>query len=305
MRHLLPTSPALSVAVCLAVALALAPSPAVAQVADQANAAASTDNPGDAPGEERAAQPLWEAGLAAFGARSPAYPGAAQRTTNGIVLPYLLYRGRVLRAEQGTVGVRAAKTERMELDIGFAGSFGSAASGNDARRGLPDIGTLVEFGPRLRWRLGPASLFGVEGQLGAAIPLRGVFDINNRFEYRGLALEPSLSWGTRVAGFNLGGSVSLLLADERLADTFYGVAPVFATATRPAYEARAGLVATRLSVNLSRRLHRDWVVFGFARVDSVRNAANRASPLVDEPTGTAVGVGLSWTFARSDRPAER
>jgi MipA family protein len=221
------------------------------------------------------------------------------------VLPYFIYRGRVLRAEQGTVGVRAAKTDNMELDIGFAGSFGSAASSNDARRGLPDIGTLVEFGPRLRWRLGPASLFGLGGNLSAAIPLRGVFDINNRFEYRGLALEPSLGWGTRVAGFSLGGSLSLLIADERLADTFYGVAPVFATATRPAYEARAGLVATRLSFNLSRRLHRDWVAFGFARVDSVRNAANRASPLVDKPTGTAVGVGLSWTFARSDQPAER
>ncbi len=255
----------------------------------------------EAAAEGRPPQPLWEAGLAAFGTQAPAYPGARQRTSNAIVLPYLLYRGRVLRAEQGTVGVRAARTESMELDIGFAGSFGSAASDNDARRGLPNIGTLVEFGPRLRWRLGPA--FG--GQLGAAVPLRGVFDLNNRFEYRGLALEPSLSWGTRAAGFNLGASVGLLIADERLADTFYGVAPVYATATRPAYVAKAGLVATRLSFNASRRLHRDWVVFGFARVDSVRGARNEDSPLVDKTQGTAVGVGVSWTFARSDRPAER
>lgn len=279
-------------------ALALATGPALAQVADQATAVQNSPAP---PGDEAAAQPLWEAGLAAFGARSPAYPGAAQRTSNAIVLPYLLYRGRILRAEQGTVGLRAAKTDTMELDIGFAGSFGSAASSNDARRGLPDIGTLVEFGPRLRWRLGPA--FG--GQLGAALPLRGVFDLNERLEYRGLALEPSLSWGTRAAGFNLGASVGLLIADERLADTFYGVAPAFALPTRPAYTARAGLVATRLTFSLSRRLHRDWVVFGFARLDSVAGAANRASPLVDARTGTAVGLGVSWTFARSERPAER
>lgn len=281
----------------LCLALALATGLARAQVADQSGAVASTDPMSD----DGPAPPLWEAGLAAFGARSPAYPGAAQRSSNGIVLPYLLYRGRILRAERGTVGLRAARTERMELDVGFAGSFGSAASSNDARRGMPDIGTLVEFGPRLRWRLGPA--FG--GNLGAAVPLRGVFDLNNRFEYRGLALEPSLSWGTRVAGFNLGTSLGLLIADQRLADTFYGIAPAFARPGRPAYEAQAGLVATRLSFNLSRRLHRDWVVFGFARVDSVRGAANRGSPLVDEPTGTAVGLGLSWTFARSERPAER
>ncbi|MEY3251733.1 MAG: hypothetical protein RL227_706 [Pseudomonadota bacterium] len=267
--------------------------PAQAQPADEPGPEAADDG--------RPPQPLWEAGIAAFGARSPAYPGARQRTSNAIALPYLLYRGRVLRAEQGTVGVRAAKTERMELDVGFAGSFGSAASDNDARRGLPDIGTLVEFGPRLRWRLGPA--FG--GNLGAAVPLRGVFDHNTRYEYRGMALEPSISWSRRAAGFNFGGSLGLLIADARLADTFYGVAPVFATAGRPAYEAQAGLVATRLSFNLSRRLGPDWVVFGFARVDSVRGAANESSPLVDKTRGTAMGLGVSWTFARSDRPAER
>jgi outer membrane scaffolding protein for murein synthesis (MipA/OmpV family) len=259
------------------------------------------DEPGpETPADGRPPQPLWEAGLAAFGAQSPAYPGARQRTRNAIAVPYLLYRGRVLRAEQGIVGVRAARTERMELDVGFAGSFGSAASDNDARRGLPNIGTLVEFGPRLRWRLGPA--FG--GNLGVAVPLRGVFDLSNRFEYRGMALEPSLRWSRRAAGFDIGGSLGLLIADERLADTFYGVAPAFATATRPAYEAQAGLVATRLSFNLSRRLGRDWVVFGFARVDSVRGAANESSPLVGKTRGTAVGLGVSWTFARSDRPAQ-
>jgi outer membrane scaffolding protein for murein synthesis (MipA/OmpV family) len=293
-RPLLPT-------LCLALALSVTPGLARAQVADQSGAVASTDPAAD----EGPAPPLWEAGLAAFGARSPAYPGAAQRSSNGIVLPYFLYRGRVLRAERGTVGLRAARTERLELDVGFAGSFGSAASSNDARRGMPDIGTLVEFGPRLRWRLGPASLFGLGGHFGAAIPLRGVFDLDNRFEYRGLALEPSLSWGTRAGGFTLGTSLGLLIADQRLADTFYGVAPAFARPGRPAYEARAGLVATRLSFNVSRRLHRDWVVFGFARLDSVRGAANRTSPLVDAPTGTAVGLGVSWTFARSERPAER
>ena len=52
--------------------------------------------------------------------------------------------------------MRAVQTPSTELDIGFSGSFGSAAADNDARRGLPNIGTLVEFGPRPRWKLGAA-----------------------------------------------------------------------------------------------------------------------------------------------------
>jgi MipA family protein len=255
----------------------------------------------DEPPREGRPQPLWEAGLVAFGNSGPAYPGSAQRNTNGLVLPYALYRGRILRAEQGTVGVRAARTDTVELDIGFAGSFGSAASSNDARRGMPDIGTLVEFGPRLRWRLGEVA----GGRLAVAVPLRGVFDLNNGFDYRGLALEPSVSWGTRVGGFNFGASLGLLAGDRRLADTFYGVAPAFATPTRSAYEARAGLIATRFSVNLSRRLSEDWVAFAFARAETVRGAANETSPLVDRTRGSAFGLGVAWTFARSDKPAER
>lgn len=275
----------------LALALALHALPAPAQA----------DGPAGGMADDGRTLPLWEAGLAAFGVQGPAFPGAAQRTRNGLVVPYLLYRGRVLRADRDTVGLRAARTERLELDLGFAGSFGSAASDTDARRGMPAIGTLVEFGPRLRWRIGPA--FG--GRLVATLPLRGVFDLSDGFGHRGLALEPALGWSTRAAGVNLGASVGLLIADRRLADTFYGVSPAFATPARPAYGARAGLVATRLSFSASRPLVRDWVVFGFARVDSVSRAANRTSPLVDTPGGTAVGLGVAWTFSRSDRPAER
>ena len=76
-----------------------------------------------------------------------------------------------------------------------------------------------------------------------------------------------------------------------------------ATATRAAYEAKAGLIATRLAVNLSKRLSTDWRLFGYARVDSVAGAANRRSPLVDRPTGASTGIGLAWTWLRSEDSA--
>lgn len=245
--------------------------------------------------------PLWEAGVVGLLASQPAYPGARQRAGRGLALPYLLYRGPVLRAEQGTVGLRAAKTERFELDVGFAGAFGSSAGDDDARRGMPDIGTLVEFGPRLRWRLGEAPL---GGRWTVELPLRGVFDLSHDFRHRGIAFEPALGWRRRGDdGWGLGLTLSAVFGDRRLADTFYGVAPVYATATRPAYTARAGLVNTRLALSLDRRLGADWRVFGFVRLDSVAGAANRDSPLVERRSGAAAGIGLTWTFARSRRAA--
>jgi outer membrane protein len=252
------------------------------------------------PAESASSQPLWEAGLFAAGGSQQAYPGSKQQVNRALVLPFFVYRGRVVRAEQGGVGLRAAHTESVDLDIGFAGSFGSAASDNDARRGLPDIGWLVEFGPRLRWRLGAA--WG--GNVSAALPVRGVFDVSNGFDYRGIAVEPVLTWGARAHGWGYGTSLGLLAGDRRLADTFYGVAPAYATVTRPAYEAKAGLIATRLAFNVSRRLAPDWRFFAYARVDSVHGAANEASPLVDRKTGASVGIGLAWTGLRSAEPGQ-
>lgn len=270
-----------------------------ARAAAQASSTADVIEQAAAP--TAASLPLWEAGLVAITASQPAYPGAQQRVVKSIALPYLIYRGRTLRADQGGVGVRAIKTATVELDVGAAASFGSSPSDNDARRGMPRIGTLAELGPRLKLDLGEAPL---GGRWRAALPLRGVFDVSNSFAMRGFALEPDIGWSRRAAsGLSMGAGVGVLVGSAKLNDTFYGVAPQYATSARPAYGARAGLIATRLSLNVGRPLNRDWRLFLSARVESVEGAANRASPLVDKRSGLTVGAGLTWTFARSDSPA--
>jgi len=253
--------------------------------------------------------PLWEAGLLGIAARQPAYPGARQQVGVGAVLPWGVYRGRVLRADDRGVGLRALRTDRLEIDLGLAGSFGSRAGGSDARRGMPPLGTLVEFGPRLNLRLGEVSAPRHEAEARAGgswrlqWPVRGVFDLNDGLAHRGLTMEPELDWRLRRGPWAVQASASLLLADARLARTFYAVDPAFAVPGRPAYEARAGLVATRLALGGSHRLGPDWRVFGFVRLDHLAGAANRASPLVERHRSLAWGVGASWTLARSTRAA--
>lgn len=248
-------------------------------------------------------QPLWELGAFAVAGSQQAYPGSDQQVRPLLALPFFIYRGPLLRADEGTVGARAFKSETTEVDIGLGLSFGSSASGTDARRGMPDIGTLVEAGPRLKVDLGPAP---GDGRWRFALPLRGVFDINDRFAWRGLTLQPEIGWSRRGAsGWSYGTTASALFGNERLADTFYSVDPAYATADRPAYDARAGLISWRLSLNATRLLTPDWRVFGYARMDSVAGAANRASPLVERTHGASAGIGLSWTWLRSaDRGAD-
>lgn len=98
-------------------------------------------------------EPLWEAGVLGTGVSQPAYPGAEERANLLLPLPYMIYRGKYLRIDRGTVGVRAIKTPRTELDVGFAASLGSRADNIEVRRGMDDLGILLEFGPRLKINL--------------------------------------------------------------------------------------------------------------------------------------------------------
>lgn len=251
----------------------------------------------------RPALPLWETGVFAAGASQPAYPGADERTQRTLPLPYLIWRGPVLRADQGAVALRALRTPRFELNVGFGGSLGSSSDDVDARRGMSDLGTLVEAGPRLVWNLvepGP----GGQAPWRFDLPLRAVLDASDDLHHRGWALAPELVHERRLGGgWNAGLRFGPLIGDRRLADTFYGVDARHATPARQAYDARAGLVAWRLGLSLSRPLGDDLRLFAFTRLESVAGAANRASPLVRRDHGVAAGIGLAWTLARSSRAA--
>jgi outer membrane scaffolding protein for murein synthesis (MipA/OmpV family) len=245
--------------------------------------------------------PLWEIGAAGFATSQQAYPGASERVQRGVALPFLIYRGQYLRADGSTLGLRAINEPGYEVDIGFAGAFGSRADDSQARRGMPELGTLVEFGPRLKWHLGPV---GGDGRMRAEFALRGVFDLDDGFRHKGVSFEPRLVLERRGAGtWRYGGSAGALFGDRKLADTFYGVAPADALPGRPAYSAESGLIAWRFAASASRELMPDLRLFLYGRLDSVAGAANRASPLVQKTTGASVGAGLVYTFARSSRSA--
>jgi outer membrane scaffolding protein for murein synthesis (MipA/OmpV family) len=247
------------------------------------------------------ARPLWELGLVGLAISQQAYPGSSARVNRGLALPYVIYRGPFFRAEPDGVGVRPIRTPTFEFDVSAAASVGSRASADPVRFGMEDIGTLVEAGPRLKWNLGGSE---AGGRLRAEFALRGVFDLSDSLAYKGAVFQPALQWRRALGdGWSTSVTGSLLFADHRLARTFYEVAPAYATPARPAYQARSGLLDTRLTLTVSKDINRDWTVFGFARLDSVAGAANRASPLVREVTGHTMGIGASWTWKRSSEPA--
>ena len=246
--------------------------------------------------------PLWEVGVFGGVASTPAYPGSSDRSVRGLGLPFFIYRGEILRADRGSVGARLVRADDFELDLGFAASLPARSDDVAARKGMPDLGTLIEFGPRMKMTLArptPGSRWQLE------LPLRSVLEINGGVRTQGFAFEPQISYDMRDVWGGWSGSVSasVVVGDSKLNQYLYGVPLNLSSATRPAYEAKAGLITSRLGFSTSKAITPDLRVFGFVRYDLHAGAANRNSPLFLQDQGNSAGLGLTWTLGRSEARA--
>lgn len=244
--------------------------------------------------------PLWEIGLVGSSATLPDYPGSDRNRVRVLPLPYAIYRGERLRADNGGLRGRYRFTPDVELDLSFGGALPADSDGNPVREGMPDLDLLLEIGPRLTVVFARPE---ADSSVSVALPVRAVFSTDfSDIDQRGLLIAPELvysdrqlagsAWRTRL-------SIGPVFGTERLMDYFYGVAPALARAARPAYEAKGGYLESRLGFALSRPLSKSFTLFTFLRLSSLEGAANANSPLLRETFNYSGGFGLAYTFRRS------
>lgn len=246
-------------------------------------------------------QPLWEAGIIGGVVSTPAYPGSRDRSSRALASPLFIYRGKIFRSDESGIGAQLVRSEAVQFDIGFAASLPAKSDDVTARAGMPNLGTLVEFGPRVKVTLARP---GKESKIRLDLPLRRVLEVHSGVRGQGWAFEPKLVYEMRDPDkrWNFDAHVGLVVGDRKINGYLYDVAPQYATAARPAYEARSGLMLVRAGASASRKINPDLRLFGFVRLDSYSQSANADSPLMlDKKSGVSAGVGMAWTFARSGR----
>lgn len=246
--------------------------------------------------ESRPALPRWEAGFAAGGGHVPDYPGSDRSRTRGIVVPYMIYRGPVLRIDESGVRSRLLDTTSWEFALSATAAFN--AKHNEAREGMPRIDWMVGIGPQWIYKG-----FAAEGGPALHLKLRALLSTDfKRVDGRGISLDPEARWRfVRVLGTPAALSLSVQpsWASRRLHQYFYEVTPDQATPARPAYVARAGYLGTEFGATLSHRPARDWSWFVTTRLMSLHGAANEASPLLRDRSNVSIGAGIVWTPWRS------
>ncbi|MDQ2734063.1 MAG: MipA/OmpV family protein [Pseudomonadota bacterium] len=243
-------------------------------------------------------EPLWELGLGVAAVRFADYRGSDRTSAYVLPLPFVAYRGRFLRADRDGARAILFAGHRVIVDVSLSASVPSKSSHDDARQGMPDLPGTFEIGPNLNvelWQSDDRKL-----KLDLRLPLREAITLQASPKTIGVTFSPNLNLDVRgFAGrWNLGLLGGPLFADRRYHEHFYGVAPEFATASRPAYDAPGGYAGWRATTAFSRRLGNAWLG-GFVRYDDLHGAAFAPSPLVRRESSVTVGFGVSWIFAVS------
>ncbi|ATX78476.1 Outer membrane scaffolding protein for murein synthesis, MipA/OmpV family [Mariprofundus aestuarium] len=254
-----------------------------------ANAATATESSG---------KPLWEVGIAAGVASLPHYMGSNERYLFGAPIPYLIYRGNRLKIDRS--GIRRELLGFKDLNLDLSLGFGlPVRNSNRARAGMPDLKFSFQLGPRLNWRL----LEDEQTKLTLRLPWRGV--INTSGSWLGWVSEPDLlleHQASEIMKVTL--AAGLLYGSQGFHNTYYGVAPVYATAARPAYRAGAGLHSLSLTTSLRYQYSDSISLFSAIRYRNLSPGVIVNSPLVKDKNYISATIGMAWSFWSSEARAE-
>ena len=226
----------------------------------------------------------------------PDYRGSDQYRAYALPLPYVVYRGKWLKADREGARALLVDVDRVKVDVSVAASVPTRSRDNVAREGMPDLPATGEIGPNVN-----ITLYRTAGaKLDLRLPLRGAITFQSSPKFIGATFSPNLNLDlTEVAGgWNVGLLAGPLFGDRKYHEHFYGVDPIYATATRPAYRASGGYAGWQALAATSRRFGNTWVG-AFVRYDSLRGATFADSPLVRSRSALTMGFGVSWILATS------
>ena len=255
-------------------------------------------------------EPLWELRIGGSALYAPDYPGAEDKSLNGVGAPIFIYRGdRIRFGEYGVARAIATETPRFEFDISADAVYSANSKDDGARAGMPDLDYLLQIGPQAIWNIHDTE-WTAEGRTSFKfiMPVRGVASTDFSYiDHAGWIAEPQFQYRRRYPG-DLRQSWSATLfwtfGDEDLNAYWYGVTPEFATVERPAYEADAGLVSTGLRLSWTRELNDRFQVFLTYQGRAFSGAANSDSPLLREDVTHAGSISFVWKALQSSRPAQ-
>jgi outer membrane scaffolding protein for murein synthesis (MipA/OmpV family) len=263
-----------------------------------------------APKVNGSTEPLWEMGIGGGGFAGPAYPGADDQTAQALFVPFIIYRGDVFSiGEEGGARAVAFINEKVELDISLGASLSADASEDADREGMPDLDFLFEIGPQIIYHAARHDFDYWVGHFDIKLRTRAVIGTDfSSFDEHGYIVEPAFVYelkSKRDSRLEVRFDIEILSGSKRLNEYFYSVDPEYETPTRMKYPADAGYIGTELGIGLSLPVTPNFRIFAGLDVELYDQSANQDSPLFKDKTAFSGGIGLVYSFFKSDELVKR
>jgi len=222
----------------------------------------------------------------------PNYRGSENSSTLVFPLPYIKYRGKRVKVDEGVQGI-FFDSKDLVVSISGNGTL-PVDDDNPERVGMDELDATLEIGPSLDYRLTHG-----EGQWWIELPLRFAFALNSEFEHIGQIVHPRIVWRKperRLYEWKLRAAFGPIYATGEFHDYYYRVNDDEVLPSRPAYNAGSGFSGVRGSFSYSKRFGEFWLG-GFIRYDSLSESVVEDSPLVSDSSAWMAGIAIGWVFS--------
>lgn len=227
------------------------------------------------------------------------YPGAVESNRFILPVPYFTYRSPKFEVDRG---FRSFLYDSDNIVLDISADFGLPVDSEDtrARKGMPDLGFMLQIGPSLEFRLNHRSKSYFDARFEMPVRVAFVMDLPN-VDHIGYLIEPRFSFDHRrsaSAPVAHKTTIGIKFATQDFHAYYYDVAPEYATPIRSVYKSDAGFGGSFIKYRISYKT-RDYIYWMFLRYQSLRGAEFEDSPLVLKNDYYFIGVGFSWIFASS------
>ncbi len=271
----------------------------VAMVLLACTAVTSAAEPPPEPVPERSYS--WDAGLGMASLSFPAYRGSSVRENLALPIPIVSFTSEKFSLGRGGAKVDVYDTRLVHFNLSAAGSLPVNSDDVPLRSGMPDLNSSIELGPVLIvtipcWK-GWTCLQETQA--------RGVIASDfKQVETIGWTLHPRISVrrnapSTDIHRHEFEFTAGPVYATRRYHEYFYSVAPEYATAERPAYQARSGFSGWRFSLTHVYEFG-NFGIYSYASYDNMRDTAFVDSPLLETKDYILGGVMMRWLLWGSD-----
>jgi MipA family protein len=245
-------------------------------------------------------KPLWEFGLGVGVVAFNDYRGSDTTHALPVPVPYGTYYGKFLKADRD--GVRGTLFNRDRFEINLSFNLTTPVRNDRVRDGMPYLRSTVEVGPSFDLHLYRSNDAKVKVDL--RLPLRAAATVESSPHFIGWTFTPRVNLDLKdpfgFAGWKLGMLAGPLFADRRYHSYFYSVAPQYATASRPEFQAEGGYAGAQTLASMSKRYPKFWVG-AYMRYDRLDGAAFVDSPLVQRKSFWTAGLAFAWLISQSSQ----